>query len=135
MGDLSKDFSKSEFTCRCCGEVTVSAVLMAALQQLRDLAGRPISILSGYRCPDHNRKVGGTRFSQHLLGTAADLVIPGLTPREVYDLAVQVPAFRDGGIGLYPKEMFIHLDVRPTGPKRWARIEGRYVDIEEALTT
>ena len=80
MGDLSQNFSRSEFMCKCCGEAKVEPGLVAALQELRDLAGAPITVISGYRCPKHNAAVGGAKASQHMLGKAADIVIKGKTP-------------------------------------------------------
>lgn len=35
--------------------------------------GRPIPILSGYRCPVHNFEISGASDSQHMYGAAADL--------------------------------------------------------------
>ena len=43
------------------------------LDPLREHYGYPIHISSGYRCPELNKKVGGTRTSQHLSGRAADI--------------------------------------------------------------
>jgi len=40
------------------------------LQVLRNHLGKSISINSGYRSPSHNKKIGGAKASQHLLGTA-----------------------------------------------------------------
>lgn len=51
------------------------------LQPLRDAAQRPIVISSGYRSNKVNKAVGGAKFSAHLYGRAADLTIPGETPR------------------------------------------------------
>ncbi len=132
MGDLSENFSRSEFGCRCCGEAKVDPGLIAALQKLRDLAGAPITVISGYRCPKHNAAVGGAKRSQHMLGKAADIVIKGLTPFETYRLAEKVEAFSNGGMGLYPGHGFVHVDVR--GHKaRWAKLHGRSVSVSEAM--
>ena len=60
--------------------------MVQALQELRDLAARPVRITSWYRCPDHNQSKGGQHRSQHLLGNAADIVIDGLKPIEIYCL-------------------------------------------------
>ncbi len=116
MGDLSRNFSKHEFRCRCgCDRAEVNPRLVEALQELRDLARRPIRITSRYRCPDHNRAQHGKKRSQYLLGNAADLVIDGLSVIEMYCLADKVAAVRNGGIGLYPKNGIIHVDVRDKG--------------------
>ena len=132
MGNLSKNFSRHEFECRCCGRAEINPRLVDALQQLRDLAGQPVRIFSGYRCPEHNRAVGGATRSQHLLGNAADIVVRGLTPVEMYRLAEDVEAFRNGGIGLYPDKGFIHVDVRDARA-RWGQLDGKYITLAEAL--
>ena len=46
------------------------------LEPLREFAGQPIIISSGYRCPQLNIKVGGVYSSQHTLGEACDIRIP-----------------------------------------------------------
>ena len=45
------------------------------LEPLRDFAGCPIIINSGYRCPRLNEAVGGSRRSQHMKGEACDIRI------------------------------------------------------------
>jgi len=108
---LSEHFSRSEFVCRCgCGKIKIEPRLIAALEELRVLTGQPIHINSGYRCPAHNRAVGGETNSFHMKGYAADITCRGLTPRQVKKLAEKIPAFKGGGIGLYPG--FTHVDVR-----------------------
>lgn len=47
------------------------------------LGGKPVMINSAYRGPAVNEKVGGSKSSQHMVGCAADLRIPGMNPREV----------------------------------------------------
>jgi len=132
MGDLSRNFSRHEFNCRCCGRAEINPNLVDALQELRDLAAATVRITSGYRCPELNRAVGGAKRSQHLLGNAADIVIDGRSVAETYELAEQVPAFRNGGIGVYPEQGFVHVDVRD-GRARWGRLDGIYVALEKTL--
>jgi uncharacterized protein YcbK (DUF882 family) len=106
VGDLSKNFSRSEFACGDCGRAdVVDEHLVEVLQRLRDELGRPLRIISGYRCARYNRVVGGIRFSQHLFGCAAD--IPrGLVTRDMAKRAgVHGAGVREGWV--------IHVDVQP----------------------
>ena len=121
MTMLSANFSLREMQCKCgcaapVGVVKNLQVLAQARQQLRDLAGGPLVVTSGYRCPAHNARVGGAKFSQHMQGVAADVWSKTLTPNELAELAEQVPAFANGGIGKYSR--WIHVDVR-NGRARW----------------
>ena len=50
--------------------------LAPGMQQVRDLIGAPINISSGYRAPQVNAAVGGSRSSQHMQGLAADFTSP-----------------------------------------------------------
>ena len=78
MGDLSKNFKQSEFACKCgCGFDLISHELVETLQELRDAIKKPIIIVSGCRCPDHNAEVGGVSNSAHLVGQAADIMVNG----------------------------------------------------------
>ena len=45
------------------------------LDPLRRAWGGPIRINSGYRCPELNKVVGGTPYSQHQRGEAADITV------------------------------------------------------------
>jgi zinc D-Ala-D-Ala carboxypeptidase len=128
MGDLSSHFSRAELACHCCGELKLEPRLIDALEKLRSLAGKAIVVHDGYRCPAHNQEVGGVSDSEHTLGMAADVEIPGLSLRQMYDLALQVPEFAQGGIGAYDGG-FLHVDVRQH-MARWARVRGQYVGIQ-----
>lgn len=48
------------------------------LQRVRDHYKRGVKVNSGYRAPDVNAKVGGSRTSDHCMGQAADIEIPGV---------------------------------------------------------
>ena len=133
MGYLSKDFSVKEMACPDCGQCKVTPELVNALQALRDLANVPIHVDSGYRCPERNAADHGASHSQHLLGQAADIRIDGLNEQQMYVLACEIPAFNNGGIGLYDGG-FIHVDVRATRA-RWSRISGKYGPITAILNS
>ena len=83
---------------------------------MRTILGKPISITSALRCAPHNASVGGSRASQHMRGTAADIKVTNHTGQALAAIAERVPQFKEGGIGVY--EWGIHLDVRG-GRARW----------------
>lgn len=114
---LSSHFDSSEFVCRHCGSLGpgISPKLIAKLETLRERIEQPIYISSGYRCPAHNKAIGGASRSQHLKGTAADIVAKGSTPAQLKAACELTFGYRSG-IGLYPG--FVHVDVR-NGHARW----------------
>lgn len=112
MGDLSAHFSRSEFRCHHCGRlVGPTSQLLAVLERLRARVGRPLRIVSGYRCPAHNAAVGGARGSRHKAGDAADIPSGYASAR----LAAEC-----GAVGIGTKGSWaVHVDTRPGGPARW----------------
>ncbi len=131
MGDLSPHFSRKELECRCCGRLVVNHTLLDGLEALRKLAGVPVIVHAGYRCPQHNQDVGGVPKSEHTRGLAADIRLPGLSLQRMYELALEIPQFAGGGIGAYDGD-FLHVDVRGHRA-RWARVHGEYVGIEQLV--
>ena len=116
---LSEHFTLREFVCPCCGLMIFNDRLLVALEDLRRRCGdRPVTILSGVRCPDYNEAADGGPCSQHLVGTACDIVVRDLHPYEVAEHAEAVTQFAHGGIGVYPNRGFVHVDVR-NGVARW----------------
>lgn len=114
--NLSRNFTKEELQCPCCEECEMSPTLVTRLQSLRDIFG-PLNITSGFRCSDHNEKVGGSKNSQHLVGTAVDIKINDLTSQERYKLINSAFDLGFSGIGI-GKNHF-HVDVREGEKKSW----------------
>lgn len=114
MGDLTKNFNKLEFQCKCrtCGDHEIDSKLISGLQKIRDIAQKPVEITSGYRCEDWNRVQGGASGSYHIRGQAADIKIKGLTSEKIAALAEQVQEFQDGAIITYSGKNWCHVDVR-----------------------
>lgn len=107
-------FRESEFACKDgCGLLVVKPLLLLRLEELRAVIGKPITIVSGFRCCPHNTRVGGASRSRHTVGEAADIPAQlGVTQRQ---------AVRCGftGIGLR-RGVVVHVDVRPTRePVTW----------------
>jgi uncharacterized protein YcbK (DUF882 family) len=76
-------------------------------------------VLSGYRAPETNasrarqsRRV--SRVSLHMSGMAADVRLPG---RQAMGIARLAADLQTGGVGLYRRDGFVHLDCGPA--RRW----------------
>lgn len=136
MGTISNNFSWSEFehteheaelarmgkrNVISTFEVRDSVLVLVrkVLQPLRDKYQKPMTVNSGYRCPELNRIVGGVATSQHVKGEAADIHTGSQT--ETYRLAhlakstPEIWAEIDQMI-LYPT--FIHFSHRRLGAQR-----------------
>ena len=112
---LSENFSSVEFDCHgsgCCSETIINPKLVEYVQKIRDHFGKSITVTSGYRCPVHNKRIGGATGSRHSKGDAADIVVTGVAPREVAKYAESIGI---KGIGLYETSAdghFTHVDTR-----------------------
>lgn len=102
------------------GEVfPIDRRLLGLLVQLRETLEQPankaIDLISGYRSPATNgalKAAGGAHSgvaskSQHMLGKASDIHLPGVALDRLRDAAM---ALRGGGVGYYPKDGFVHVD-------------------------
>ena len=114
---ISKNFQYKEFDCHgqgCCSTTIIDEKLVEYVQQIRDHFGKPVTITSPYRCEVHNRRVGGATRSYHMRGQAADIVVQGVSSREVAKYAESIGIL---GIGLYETSKdgyFTHIDTRTT---------------------
>ncbi|MCT4507844.1 MAG: D-Ala-D-Ala carboxypeptidase family metallohydrolase [Tepidibacter sp.] len=132
-GKITKNFNIKEFRCKGNGEILLNQEVIEHIQRLqkfRDWYNRPMTINSGFRTVEYNRKVGGAKASQHLKGLATDIALP----REFYSFnKTRQDEFLDhikqkwfelcdengvnGGVGIY--KTFIHLDSRTTKRAFW----------------
>lgn len=160
---LSAHFDSNEFRCRCgaCGEPLIAPELIEGLEAWRAILHANLTegqmehrllITSGCRCVVWNQHEGGKASSQHLYnphtglpGRAADVHCPTRSLGEIYEAALQVPAFQ--GIGLAPPVApepskgrqahpgYIHVDVRATLARvQWGYDEdGRTVALARVL--
>jgi uncharacterized protein YcbK (DUF882 family) len=112
---LSPSFRVAEFACKDgSDEILICSELVRMLQLIRDHLGAPVTIMSGYRTPSWNARVGGATKSYHTRGQASDIQTPAQTPAKLY---AQLDAGRVAGIdpaliglGRYPT--FVHIDSR-----------------------
>lgn len=109
----TEHFSLREFACRDGSAVPREywgnvRALMAELEKIRAVWGRPIVINSGYRTKTYNQQCGGAKASQHLTANAVDFNVQGVAPSTVY--AKLDAMYPDQGLGKYAG--FTHLDLR-----------------------
>ena len=88
--------------------------ILAASHRLLDVS-EPYLMLSGYRSPKTNamlrsRSRGVAKNSLHMHGQAADL---RLKSRNVQQMAQAAAANASGGVGIYRRANFVHMDSGP----------------------
>lgn len=79
----------------------------AFMEEVRRICAAPIMISSGYRCPELNRKIGGSMNSQHLTGQAVDFTAKGLTLDEIMQRIMESSLDYDQLIAEY--QSWIHI--------------------------
>ncbi len=114
MDKLSEHFNWSEFGVSYATDkkikTNIQILVDVIMEQIRNVYGDPITILSGYRTPEHNKKVGGVANSQHLTGEACDF-----TGRDFKRLMRIIELMDNNGIInydqmiIYRRRKFIHI--------------------------
>ena len=111
-------FEMKEFACKCCGQLPPSAeqnlqaLVDHVLDPARERLGMPITVNSGYRCPAHNKAVGGVKNSQHLKGEAADITCAD--NKKLAEIIEQLDNFDQ--LIVYPT--FLHVSYKRQGVNR-----------------
>ena len=115
---LSPHFNAREFRCSCgkSHETLLASELVDKLETLYTaLNCSKIIVTSGYRCPEHDKAVGGTSSGQHTKGTAADVCCYGQDGQPISSKTVCCTA-QDLGFGgsanITSSYQYTHLDVR-----------------------
>ncbi|QMV18733.1 DUF882 domain-containing protein [Granulicella sp. 5B5] len=100
------------------------------LHNLMARLGKPngiVDIVCGYRTAETNELLreqaaytGVAEHSQHILGHAIDIRVPGVPTARLRNAALSLDA---GGVGYYPKSQFVHVDVGPV--RQWTFAGGR----------
>ena len=109
---LSEHFKVSEFACKNgADEVLIDDTLVCLLEVLRKRYNKAVTINSGYRTETYNISVGGVSGSKHCKGMAADIVVKGVSPANVYSYLNTVMNTW-GGLILYRTQKFVHVDTR-----------------------
>ena len=122
LGTASAHFSFLEMRCKCggryadCQRIWTPRSVFGRLEVSRVKCGQGISVISGCRCPNHNKAVGGASSSMHLTGLAADWHGPDKDTVRSWRL------WRGIGYGS-SSDRSLHTDLRPTSsvlkPMTW----------------
>ena len=118
---LSAHFNVQEFKCKCGNthNILISGELIDKLEQLYTaLNCSKIIVTSGYRCPTHDKNVGGTSTGQHTKGTAADICCYGQDGKPISSKLVCCKAQDIGFTGIANIDssyQYTHVDVRTSG--------------------
>lgn len=109
---MTANFNLNEFMCPCCGGNNIQAGLVERLQKARTLADVPFKITSGWRCEEHNKKIGGEKDSSHMKGWAVDIACG--TSRIYFQI---LKACIDAGFNRIGRGRdYIHVDCDPGKP-------------------
>lgn len=98
-------------------------ILAELLQSIRDLFGKPVYINSGVRCPELNKKVGGTANSRHMSGLAADIRVKDMTDKEVFERikAANLPLLQKAIHEKVNGREWVHVQARTAADKALAQ--------------
>ena len=112
-------YNEPSIRCQCCNRLIINDLFyrhMSKLETLRQELGFALLFNSGYRCPPHNKAVGGSENSMHTK-FASDIrpeIIQGediaLFEIKLRSIEEKAEELHFGGIGVYDE--FIHLDCR-----------------------
>lgn len=125
---LTKNFMLAEFHCK--DGTPVPEEMVEDLQKfvengpqlVRTFFDARTEIVSAYRTPEHNKRVGGAKRSYHMYGHvpgrpsdvfACDMAVRGVEPKVVYEAIlglIRLGLMKPGGVGLY--SWGVHYDDR-----------------------
>lgn len=102
----------------------LQALAVNVLQPIRDHYGRGVKVNSGFRHPEVNARVGGSRTSDHTRGMAADIEIPGVPNAELAEWIKANLPFTQVILEFYtqgiPDSGWVHVSYDPANLKKQA---------------
>jgi hypothetical protein len=104
---------------------TISALQLLAvtvLQPVRDHYAKGVKVNSGYRSPEVNASVGGSKTSDHCKGQAADIEIPGVANKDlaiyIRDNLTYTQLILEGYKEGVPDSGWVHVSYDPSNLKK-----------------
>jgi len=133
--NLTKNFTLSEMTKsetalrhnldNTPGEAEIESLKLLAekvLQPVRDHFGKGVKVNSGFRHPNVNAAVGGSKTSDHCRGQAADIEIPGVPNAELAEWIKANLSFTQLILEFYtpgiPDSGWVHVSYNPDNLKK-----------------
>ena len=108
-------FDTSEFDCPIAGQGDkMNKNFLELLDDARHIASTPFRITSGYRCPEHNKAVGGVPGSSHTKFVACDIHCDNSARRYLIVSSLMKVGLRRIGIS----DNFIHVDMDYDKPQK-----------------
>lgn len=108
---VGQHFKVKEFACKDGSPIVfVDNYLVGLLEILRKKIEKPIIITSGYRTPEHNKKVGGAKYSYHMRGCAVDIIVKDMTPKEIAKILDKIVP--SDCCGIIVESSWVHFDTR-----------------------
>ena len=93
--------------------------LAELLEQVKvSIGGKPVMVNSAFRCKEVNDAVGSKDTSQHRLGCAADIRVPGMTPDQVVKAIMAADLPYDQLIREFDRWTHISIPNNPEGKPR-----------------
>ena len=92
--------------------------MASLLEQVRAVLKKPIIINSAFRSKAVNDAVGSKDTSQHRIGCAADIRVPGMTPKEVVEAIMKTDIGYDQLIREFDSWTHISVPDMPSRPPR-----------------
>lgn len=122
-GRISSNFSLNEVRSKGDRTAFIYRKLLSALETLRSRVGRPLPLVSAWRDPAHNRRVGGATGSQHTFGFSSELIaLRARFPRNATLGVGRAADFNRGYItldDLRDLNLFSGIGWRQDGDRRW----------------
>jgi uncharacterized protein YcbK (DUF882 family) len=103
-----------QLKCPCCGSFKAMDAIFKMANHIGSTINMPFNVTSAYRCPAHNKAVGGAPNSSHLKGLALDIDITGISKDKLYKFIEEAVKLRLR-IGIYKNH--IHIDSNDIGPR------------------
>lgn len=107
-------------------KIALTALAMTVLDPLRQRAGKPIIVTSGYRPHALNARIGGASSSQHCVGEAADIHIQHMSPYTLAQMIIAAKLPFDQLILEFGQ--WVHVSHKPAGPQRGEVLTAKRID-------